>query len=103
MKQKVCLMASLIHNPEVWILDEPTVGLDIMVYEVLVKMLREYANNGRTVFVTSHNMDLVAKICDRVAIINDGVVSDLIDFTKEPLKRKYLSKIFFDTYVKEGQ
>lgn len=103
MKQKVCLMASLIHNPEVWILDEPTVGLDIMVYEVLVKMLREYANNGRTVFVTSHNMDLVAKICDRVAIINDGVVSDLIDFNKEPLKRKYLSKIFFDTYVKEGQ
>ena len=41
MKQKVCLMASLIHNPKLWIMDEPTVGLDVMVYETLLKMINQ--------------------------------------------------------------
>ena len=98
MKQKVCLMASLIHNPKLWILDEPTVGLDIMVYEVLMKMLKEYAKNGNTVFITSHNIDLVSAICDKVAIVNNGVIQVEIDFKKEPLKRKDLKRIFFKVY-----
>lgn len=98
MKQKICLMASLIHNPKVWILDEPTVGLDIMVYEVLLKMIKDFASFGKTVFVTTHNIELVSKVCDRVAIINDGKVVELIDFNKEPLKRRDLNKIFFKIY-----
>ena len=101
MKQKVCLMASLIHNPTIWILDEPTVGLDIIVYQTLMDMLREFAANGKTVFITSHNIDLVSRICNRVAIINNGVVAELIDFSKEPLKRRNLSNIFFSTYAVE--
>ena len=100
-KQKVCLMASLIHNPTIWILDEPTVGLDIIVYQTLMDMLREFAANGKTVFITSHNIDLVSRICNRVAIINNGVVAELIDFSKEPLKRRNLSNIFFSTYAVE--
>lgn len=98
MKQKVCLMASLLHNPKLWILDEPTVGLDIMVYEVLLKMLKEYAKNGNTVFITSHNIDLVSAICDKVAIVNNGVICQEIDFKKEPYKRKDLKRIFFRVY-----
>ena len=98
MKQKICLMASLIHNPKVWILDEPTVGLDIMVYETLVKMIREFADNGRTVFVTSHNIEMVSKLCDRVAIINSGKVDKLYDLNLDPIKRRDLNKIFFRTY-----
>ena len=98
MKQKICLMASLIHNPKLWILDEPTVGLDIIVYETLLKMIKDFAHYGKTVFVTSHNIELVSKVCDRVAIINNGVVENLIDFKKEPLKRRELSKIFFSLY-----
>ena len=101
MKQKVCLMASLIHNPTIWILDEPTVGLDIIVYQTLMDRLREFAANGKTVFITSHNIDLVSRICNRVAIINNGVVAELIDFSKEPLKRRNLSNIFFSTYAVE--
>ena len=101
MKQKVCIMASLIHNPILWVMDEPTVGLDIIVYEVLTKMIVEFARNGRTVFITSHNLDLVSKVCDRVAIINDGVVMKLIDFRKEPLKRREITRIFFETYGEE--
>ena len=103
MKQKVCLMASLIHNPTIWILDEPTVGLDIIVYQTLMDMLREFAKNGKTVFVTSHNIDLVSRICNRVAIINNGVVDQLIDFSKEPMKRRLLGDIFFKTYAIENR
>lgn len=98
MKQKLCLVASLIHSPKIWILDEPTVGLDIMAVEELKKMMREYANHGNTVFVTSHNIELVAKLCDRVAIVNDGVVAELFDLNKNPNKRLQLSKIFLTTY-----
>ena len=98
MKQKLCLVTSLLHNPQIWILDEPTVGLDIMAVEELKKMMREYANHGKTVFITSHNIDLVAKICDRVAIVNNGQVSALFDLNKDPNRRIQLAKIFMDTY-----
>ena len=98
MKQKLCLVASLLHNPKIWILDEPTVGLDIMATEELKKMMREYANHGKTVFVTSHNIELVSKLCDRVAIVNNGVVTEVIDLNKTPMKRIQLAKIFIDTY-----
>ena len=98
MKQKLCLIASLLHNPKVWILDEPTVGLDIMAIEELKLMMREYANHGKTVFVTSHNIDLVAKLCDRVAIINEGKVYAIYDLKREPNRRIQLSKIFMDAY-----
>ena len=98
MKQKLCLAASLLHSPKVWILDEPTVGLDIMAVEELKKMMREYANHGNTVFVTSHNIELVSKLCDRICIVNNGKIDALYDLNKDPNKRLQLSKIFFDTY-----
>ena len=98
MKQKLCLAASLLHNPDVWILDEPTVGLDIIATEELKKMMREYANHGKCVFVTSHNIDLVSKLCDRVAIVNDGVVKEIHDLNKNPNKRLQLARIFLETF-----
>ena len=98
MKQKLCLIASLLHNPNIWILDEPTVGLDIMAQEELKKMMREYANHGKTVFVTSHNIELVSKICDRVAIVHDGIVKAVYDLNGDPNKRLQLSRLFIDTY-----
>ncbi len=98
MKQKLCLAASLLHSPKIWILDEPTVGLDIMAVEELKKMMREYANHGNCVFVTSHNIELVSKLCDRVAIVNNGEVAALYDLNKNPNKRLQLSRIFIETY-----
>ena len=98
MKQKLCLVASLLHNPDIWVLDEPTVGLDIMAVEELKKMMKEYANHGKTVFVTSHNIELVAKICDRVAIVNNGVVVQLLDLNRNPNKRLQLPRIFLEVY-----
>lgn len=98
MKQKLCLVASLLNNPNIWILDEPTVGLDIMAVEELKNMMRAYANHGNCVFVTSHNIELVSKICDRVAIIDNGVVAHLIDLNKDPNKRLQLPRLFFDLF-----
>lgn len=103
MKQKLCLVASLMHNPKIWILDEPTVGLDIMAVEELKKMMREYANHGNTVFVTSHNIDLVANLCDRVAIVNHGEVAGLYDLNRNRNLRLQLSRIFMDTYNLGGK
>lgn len=98
MKQKLCLAASLLHSPKIWILDEPTVGLDIMAVEELKKMMREYANHDNCVFVTSHNIELVAKLCDRVAVVNNGTVAALYDLNRNPNKRLQLSRIFIETY-----
>ena len=98
MKQKLCLIASLLNNPDVWILDEPTVGLDIMAVEELKKMMREYANHGKCVFITSHNIDIISKICDRVAIINNGVVVELMDLNRDPNKRLQLGRIFLNIF-----
>lgn len=98
MKQKLCLVASLLHSPDIWILDEPTVGLDIMAVEELKKMMREYANHNKTVFVTSHNIELVSKLCDRVAIVNNGVVTEVYDLNQSPNLRLRLARLFIETY-----
>lgn len=101
MKQKICLMASLIHNPRIWIMDEPTVGLDIIVFETLKDMIQKFTENGGTVFITSHNIDLVAKICDRVALVRDGRIAELVDLKNNPDKRYQLSKTFLNLYMED--
>lgn len=78
MKQKICMMASLIHEPELWILDEPMVGLDPRTQNAVINFMHTYANKGKTILFSSHNLDVVRRVCDRVVIINKGnVVADL--------------------------
>ena len=103
MKQKLCLMASLLYNPKIWIMDEPTVGLDIIVFETLKEMMIKFAENGGTIFITSHNIELVAKICDRVALIKDGNIADLIDLKNNPNRRYQLPRIFLNLYKDDQQ
>jgi ABC-2 type transport system ATP-binding protein len=95
MKQKICLMASLVHNPKIWILDEPMVGLDVMVASSLRKMITEFASNGGAVLLSSHDIEMVSKIADEAAILFGGSIATTIDFRKEPFKRKDLNGIFF--------
>ena len=64
----------------------------------LKKMMKEYSEHGKTVFVTSHNIELVAKICDRVAITNEGKIAHLLDLNKDPNKRLQLPRLFFEIY-----
>jgi len=72
MRQKIVLMGALIHDPAVWILDEPMTGLDPRSSFVLKEMMREHAENGKTVFFSTHVLEVAEKICDKVAIINKG-------------------------------
>ena len=98
MKQKISLISSIIHDPKIWILDEPTVGLDFLAVEELKKMMVEYTKLGNTVFLTSHNIDFVSDICNRVAIINKGNVKGLYDLDNDPSIKDKLKDIFIKIY-----
>ncbi len=72
MKQKLLISASLIHDPDNWLLDEPMVGLDPKSAFSLKEIMRERAAAGKTVFFSTHVMEVAEKLCDRLAIINKG-------------------------------
>lgn len=72
MRQKIILMGVLVHNPKVWILDEPMTGLDPKSAYSLKEMMREHADAGNTVIFSTHVLEVAEKICDKVAIINKG-------------------------------
>lgn len=86
MKQKISVIGALIHNPKVWILDEPLTGLDPKSAYALKELMREHADAGNTVFFSSHVLDVVEKVCDRIAIINKGVLISVC--TMEELKSR---------------
>ncbi len=72
MRQKLSLIAALIHNPDLWILDEPIVGLDPESAFLLKQMMRNHVKAGNTVFFSTHVMEVAERICDRIGIINKG-------------------------------
>lgn len=72
MRQKIIIIGVLLHNPSVWVLDEPMTGLDPRSSFLLKEMMREHADSGNTVFFSTHVLDVAEKVCDRVAIINKG-------------------------------
>ena len=72
MKQKITIMAALVHNPKVWILDEPLTGLDPTSIHEVKECMKDHAAKGNIVFFSSHIIDVVEKICDKIAIIKKG-------------------------------
>lgn len=84
MKQKLVLISALLHDPEVFILDEPMVGLDPKSSFNLKKIMRERCDRGKIVFFSTHVLEVAEKICDRIAIINNGKIIAL--GTMEELK-----------------
>ncbi|WP_031409860.1 ABC transporter ATP-binding protein [Geobacillus vulcani] len=71
-KQKVGLVAALMHDPEVIILDEPTSGLDPLMQQTFIDLIREEKQKGKTIFLSSHIFLEIERTCDRVAIMKDG-------------------------------
>ena len=71
-RQKIGLIQTLFHAPELLILDEPTGGLDPLMQEQFHEVVAEERKRGTTVFLSSHDLDEVERLCDRVAIIRDG-------------------------------
>lgn len=74
-KRKLGLIQALMHKPDLLILDEPTSALDPLVQQTFYSLIREIKNEGRTVFMSSHNLPEVQHICDRVAILRSGQLS----------------------------
>lgn len=74
MRQKIVLIGALVHNPSVWILDEPMTGLDPKSSYELKEMMKEHINEGKTVFFSTHVLEVAEKICNKVAIINKGKI-----------------------------
>lgn len=98
MKQKLVVVAALIHEPPVWILDEPLTGLDPTSSYQIKESMREHANKGNIVFFSSHVIEVVEKICDKIAIITNGKLQGIYDMEEVrknniSLEELYMSKI----------
>ena len=74
MKQKISIISALVHNPKVWILDEPLIGLDPTSIFQVKECMKEHAAKGNIVFFSSHIIDVVEKLCTRIAIIKKGEI-----------------------------
>ena len=72
MKQKLQIIGSLIHQPQIWILDEPMVGLDPASMRALKEEMRAYCECGKTVFFSTHVLDVAERLCDEIGIIRQG-------------------------------
>ncbi|MDI9215170.1 ABC transporter ATP-binding protein [Clostridium tertium] len=87
MKQKLILISSLIHDPEILFLDEPLSGLDANSVMIIKEILSYLAKEGKTIFYSSHIMEVVEKISDRIILINNGEI--VADGNFEELKSNY--------------
>ena len=96
MRQKISIMASLMSSPKLWILDEPTTGLDPLTTSNLLKYIASYAQKGNAVMFSSHNLDVVKRVCDRVIIIKKGnlieelTIGELKDKTDEEIENYFV-------------
>ena len=72
MKQKICMMGSLMHRPKLWILDEPMTGLDPVTMRSVLQFMRSYVSHGNAILFSSHDLNVVAKVCDRVVMLRKG-------------------------------
>jgi len=101
MKHRLTFARSMINNPQMWFLDEPTTGLDPAIASEIKDIIRQENEKGVTIFLTTHNMYIADELCDRVAFIVDGAIR-LIDSPKA-LKLKYGEKLVDVEYIKDGE
>jgi ABC-2 type transport system ATP-binding protein len=85
MKQKVLIISSLLHNPKIMFFDEPLSGLDANSVIIVKELIDKLAASGKTIFYSSHMMDIVEKVSDRIILINEGKV--IADGSFEDLKQ----------------
>jgi len=99
MKQKVVLAAALLHEPDVLIVDEPMVGLDPGGMRTVKDLFRERASAGKTVFMSTHTLDMAEAIADRIGIINQGQIvacGTLAELKNRAAREHRLEDIFLD-------
>ena len=97
MKQKISLVISIVHNPDIIIFDEPTNGLDVITERIVVNFLKELREQGKCIIISSHIFSLIEKICDRVVIIIRGK-SVCCDTLENVMAGQPLEDRFFELY-----
>ncbi|MBQ8996753.1 ABC transporter ATP-binding protein [Candidatus Saccharibacteria bacterium] len=95
MKQKVALIAALAHEPKVLVMDEPFVGLDPKAIFDIKSVMQEMAKSGKTIFFSTHILDVAEKLCSRVAIVKKGKIVK-VGSMKEIKGDKSLEKVFLE-------
>lgn len=104
MRQKVLLISGLLHNPDVVFLDEPLSGLDANTVVLVKEIIRQLANSGKTIFYSSHIMDVVEKISDRIIIINQGqIIADGTFAELQQQRPESLEQLFAELTGSDGQ
>ncbi len=103
MRQKILLIAALMHNPQLILLDEPFSGLDVASSLVLRSLIQELASRGKVVLFSSHELDTVERICSRVVILHHGklVADDSIQRLRSLMELPTLEKIFSQLAVEQ--
>ena len=99
MRQKIIIIGSLLHNPNNWIIDEPMTGLDPKASYELKKIMRKRADENKTVFFSTHILDVAEKVCDKIGIINKGellFVGTIEEMRKELKENKSLEELFME-------
>ncbi len=95
MKQKVALIAALAHDPKVLIMDEPFVGLDPKAIFDMKELMHKMARDGKTIFFSTHILDVAEKLCSRVAIVKKGKLVE-VGSMKEVKGNRSLEKVFLE-------
>ena len=98
MTRRLLLARALMINPELAILDEPTSGLDVIMSQEIRKIIKDFAQHGVTVLLSSHNMLEVEFLCDRIALINNGEIVEI--GTPTQLEREYNAKNIEEVFIK---
>ena len=101
--QKTSIARTILHDPPVYILDEPTLGLDILTARTIIKFIRESAEQGKTILFSTHYMEEAEMLCDRIALMHQGSILD-VDTLKNLKKRKnaaHLADVFL-AYIEEA-
>lgn len=115
MKQKIAIVATFMHDPDVILLDEPTSGLDPLMQERFIELVEREKQNGKTIFMSSHIVEEVSKVCDRVGIVKEGtLIKELnMDDLRNNEEKTYLvafkndedlaklTDLYYDAYINE--
>ena len=101
MKQKISVIAALVHNPKLWVLDEPLTGLDPQSSYQLKKVMKQHAQEGNTVFFSSHILDVVENLCNRCCIIKKGKLQGVYDIAELKANGESLEEIFVSVIGEE--
>lgn len=102
MKQKLALLGALVHRPKLWLLDEPFVGLDPKASVLLKDIMRGVCRQGGAIFFSTHVLDVAEKLCNKVAIIKNGMLVASGSMEEITKREKSLESIFMEVVEDAG-